>query len=199
MKSDRLTFIHALPDILLLARSVQAESNTLVILTNEELGAARASDRDRKVMKYGYLALVTAIKGAVFALIAALQYAQLKIIMAAQKQVGAMSIRNAEIAAAAQAANEAKTIFLATMSHEIRTPLNGIIGAVDLLFETALTQEQSRRTLTIRRSSHMLLDVINDILDYSNLDANGVTYQNAPVSLPDVADILTDVFRQRLL
>ncbi|MFZ3582841.1 response regulator [Loktanella sp. DJP18] len=198
IKDDHATFVAELPSLLRQARRVQAESNKLVILSNERLGTARAADRNRKILNYGYLAVAVAVTGTVFAVIMALQFVQLNINAATQRKLRHLSARNVEIAKAARAASNAKTLFLATMSHEIRTPLNGIIGAVDLLDETALTPEQARRTLTIRRSGHMLLDVINDILDFSNLDANGVTYQMTPVSLPDLAAVLTDVFRQRL-
>jgi signal transduction histidine kinase len=109
-----------------------------------------------------------------------------------------LSVRNSRSAAAAEAASAAKSMFLATMSHEIRTPLNGIIGAADLLRTEDLDPAQSRRVLTIWRSGHVLLDIINDILDYSNLDANGVTFNNAPVSLPDVVSLVQDVFQARI-
>ena len=72
---------------------------------------------------------------------------------------------------AAEAAARAKSAFLANMSHEIRTPMNGVVAMADLLRETALTDEQATYADTIRNSGEALLVIINDILDYSKIDA----------------------------
>ncbi|WP_144768044.1 hybrid sensor histidine kinase/response regulator [Herbaspirillum sp. SJZ099] len=99
-----------------------------------------------------------------------------------------------EARAAADAANHAKSAFLATMSHEIRTPLNGILGNLELLGRTPLGERQQDRLRIIDSSSRDLLDIINDILDFSKVEAGQMVLETIRFDILDLIEQAIAIF-----
>ena len=93
-----------------------------------------------------------------------------------------------EVREASEAALRSKNQFLAMMSHEIRTPMNGVIGFAHLLADTKLDEQQREFVHTINASGESLLTIINDILDYSKLEADRVELETSPVVVRDLID-----------
>ena len=97
----------------------------------------------------------------------------------------------------AEAATEAKSDFLASMSHEIRTPMNGVMGMVELLESTDLDEKQRHYTSTIHSSGQALLHIINDILDYTKIEAGKLEIEHIHFNLISLIDECISIFASK--
>ncbi len=167
----------------------------------QKANAANNSFRveERSFVRGTYATLAVSVLMLTFALLAVvgLLIAQIVHISRTGRQLEVLSERNAKAAEAAEAGTRAKSAFLASMSHEIRTPLNGIIGMAEILAETPLSETQRQQLGVIWQSGELLLDVINDVLDFSKVESGKIDICEAEFNLRELLDTVEAVMSPR--
>ena len=109
---------------------------------------------------------------------------------ATRAEVRARTAELARLQREAEQASQAKSTFLSTMSHEIRTPMNGLLGTLELLEHSGLSERQRDHAQTMRTSASTLLALINDILDFSKIEADRIELETAPLSIAELVESL---------
>ncbi|MBC9783112.1 response regulator [Heliobacterium chlorum] len=109
----------------------------------------------------------------------------------------ALEVKLQEAKEAAEAANRAKSEFLATISHEIRTPINGILGMTELLLESELPSEQREYAKTVCDSAYLLLNIINDVLDFSKIEAGKMQLEISDLLLAPMVEETVHFFEAK--
>ncbi len=189
----RASVLAALPTV----HALHDETNKLLLASNTVISENKAQSRDalirlQKVSGIYVLLLTVSVAFLIFTL-----RRQLKAVRTAGLGFEAMANDLASAYHAADAGNRAKSQFMATMGHEIRTPLNAILGTAELLQLSDIPDDVRDNVQTIRSSGEALLEVLNEILDYSKIEYGKLEIEMRPVNLADLSRSVMDIMASR--
>lgn len=201
------------PDLLRLARGDRDEvlledtheeletleelSNQLLLTANNISTATRTDKRNKLQSVQNLTAIFVGFLLLSIVLLIATLRRQLNSVRAAGMSMEAMARQLSEAYSAADAGNRAKSQFMATMGHEIRTPLNAILGTAELMESSDIPKPVRDNVKVIRSSGEALLEVLNEILDYSKIEHGKLELEERPVNVEQLVDSVSSIMGGR--
>lgn len=187
----RITLAHVI------LKDLEAKTNDLLLTTNERIADKRTESRDTVVqLEHTSAIFLILLSASVVFLIATLRR-QLTAVRQAGLGLEAMASDLSNEYHAADAGNRAKSQFMATMGHEIRTPLNAILGTAELMELSNLPPDVHENAQIIRTSGEALLEILNEILDYSKIEYGKLELELRPANISEMAKTVIGIMRGR--
>jgi PAS domain S-box-containing protein len=173
LEAEFLTRTGAVVTVLTSAHIMDLNGEQCVLTVSRDITARKAMELELRAYRTNLETMV------------AQRTAALKV---AERELLSLNVTLAAQVEVAETATQVKSEFLANMSHEIRTPMNGVLGMVDIMEQTELTSDQQRMLQTIQNSSTALLRILNDVLDYSKIEAGKLAVEQIATPLRELAD-----------
>ncbi|MDN3521701.1 ATP-binding protein [Halomonas ramblicola] len=172
-------------------------SERLIIAINGHLADSATAERRQLQRLYALLLVLILAMSLAGLLVAVMLFREARDNAAARRDLEALSRELETTARRAESASQAKSEFLATVSHEIRTPLNGVIGMSDLLMDECPAGQARQYAATIHDSAGLLLGLINDLLDFSKVEAGRLELEQRPLALGELLEGTLAMFAPR--